>query len=305
MSQKKEKLLSGLSKKFLNPFELRKIYLLQKNRKRVERVYDDAQLKLYHKIMPGDFLHYGYFKDPNIKPGDISLNQFYQAQLVYAEQLIDRITDTANPILDVGCGMGGLLRIMNERKMNAIGLTPDINQIKHITNTYPNKTMHCRFEDMPSGEYEQHFGTVLTSESLQYLNLDIALPTIQKILKHGGKWIACDYFKFGEAHEKSGHNFQEFLKKLDANGFQITFQQDITPHILPTISFVHLWATQVVVPLKDFGVEKMQVKAPGIYYALQNVFPRIDQKIQKNIDTIDPAIFAKQKQYILMQIERK
>jgi cyclopropane fatty-acyl-phospholipid synthase-like methyltransferase len=304
MEQKKVSIPKLLLHKFWKPQHLWKIYRLQKNRKKNQHVYDDAQLKLYHKIMPGDFLHYGYFVDPAIEPAEISLAQFYRAQEVYAENIIDLISDKNNPILDVGCGMGGLLRIMNARNLQAIGLTPDVNQIKHIEATYPNKVMACRFEDMPANDYPSYFGTVLTSESLQYLNLSEALPLIQKVLKPGGKWVACDYFKLGEAGEKSGHNFSFFEKQLKENGFAITYQKDITPHILPTISFVHLWATQVVQPLLQFGIEKLQVKAPGIYYGVQDGLPEINAKIQKNIDTVDPVLFAKHKKYVLMVIER-
>jgi cyclopropane fatty-acyl-phospholipid synthase-like methyltransferase len=301
---KKNSIISSIIFKFLSPVHLFQIIKLQRNRKKTERVYDDAQLKLYHKIMPGDFLHYGYFTDPAVHPGEISLHQFYRAQLQYAENLLQHISDTENDILDVGCGMGGLLKLMNEKNWKAIGVTPDKNQTKYIRETYPNAIHECRFEDFPAVDFTNHFGTIITSESLQYLQLDIALSIIQQTMKQGGKWIACDYFKLGEAGEKSGHNFALFVEKLKANGFKITFQQDITPHILPTIAFVHIWAKQVVLPLKDFGVEKIKVKAPGIFYALQNAMPQIDAKIQKNIDTIDPVLFAKHKQYLLMVIER-
>jgi hypothetical protein len=201
--------------------------------------------------------------------------------------------------------MGGNMRMMNKKGWQAIGLTPDKNQVKHIRATYPNTVLESKFEDMDASQYTNHFGTVFTSESLQYLNLEAALPLIDKILLQGGQWIACDYFKKGKAFENSGHDFNYFLKQIDQHGFKITYQEDITPHILPTIAFVHLWATQVVMPLKDFGIEKMEVKAPGIYYALKNAIPIINQKIQKNIDVIDPQIFAEQKQYILMMLERK
>ena len=67
-------LLTPLIKKLINPFELAQILKMQRNRKKVERVYDDAQLKLYGQILKGDFLHYGYFDNPDTKAEDISLN---------------------------------------------------------------------------------------------------------------------------------------------------------------------------------------------------------------------------------------
>ena len=301
----KKSIVKLLLHKLYKPAELWKIYKLQKNRKQTHRVYDDAQLKLYHQIMPGDFLHYGYFEDAKTHGGEISLHQFYRAQLLYANKILDLVTDTTNTILDVGCGMGGLLKLMNNKNWNGIGVTPDVNQVQYIGNTYNNLVHHCKFEDMPTVNYQHHFGTIITSESLQYLHLPTALPIIQQTLKTGGKWIACDYFRLGEATEKSGHHFSTFLQMLDEHGFTITYQQDITPHILPTLSFVHIWATQVCMPLVNFGAEKLQTKAPGIHYAIQDAIPEIFAKINKNIEIVNPATFAKQKQYVLMVIERK
>jgi cyclopropane fatty-acyl-phospholipid synthase-like methyltransferase len=298
-------IVSKIVKRFLLPQHLWQVIKLQRNRKKVERVYDDAQLKLYAQLLPGDFLHYGYFENPNVDPRNISLNDIYAAQAAYGKQIVEQITDLQNPVLDIGCGMGGLIALMEEKGLKTIALTPDKNQVKYVSEKYKNaKLLPCRFEDMPAGDYPAYFGTVVTSESLQYLKLDEALPIVSKILKSGGKWVACDYFKTGVAGEKSGHNWELFNSKLAAQGFKITYQRNITPNVLPTIAYAHMWATQIGMPIKEFITGKLQVKAPGVYYALQESLPEIDQKINKNIDTIDPVIFSANKQYFLMVIER-
>jgi cyclopropane fatty-acyl-phospholipid synthase-like methyltransferase len=191
MAKKKKSIIKLVLKRFINPIHLARVIRLQRGRKKVKRVYDDAQLKLYHQLLPGDYLHYGYFDDANIHPLDISINMIYKAQHRYAEKLVELITDKQNPVLDIGCGMGGLLGLMNDQKLNAIGLTPDINQAKHIKSKYPNKLIESRFEDMNGKEYEKHFGTVITSESMQYLEMEKAMPLIDKILNPGGKWVAA------------------------------------------------------------------------------------------------------------------
>lgn len=305
MSKKKKKKIGKLVlKRFLNPVHLARIIRLQRNRKKVNRVYDDAQLKLYHQILPGDYLHYGYFDDPNVHPLDITINMIYRAQERYAEKLAELISDRNRPVLDIGCGMGGLLGLMNKQQLNATGLTPDVNQARHIRAKYPNELIESRFEDLDGSKYEKHFGTVITSESLQYLETDIALPLINRILVEGGKWIACDYFRTGAEGEKSGHNWKLFEDALKKHNYRITHQVDITPNILPTIAYVHHWAANIGVPVKNFALEKLKVKAPGIHYALEEAIPLIEEKLQKNIDTVDPKIFAANKRYVLMVIER-
>jgi len=293
-------------KRLFYPKHLYRIIQLQLGRKKKKRAFDDAQLKLFSKLLPGDFLHYGYFEDENIKPEDISLNDIYQAQENYGWQIVDLITDTTQPVLDIGCGMGGLIALMIQKDIKAVALTPDKNQAKHIREKYADTMLlECRFEDMKADDYVSFFGAVITSESLQYLKLDQALPIIDKILQRGGKWLACDYFKTGLKGDKSGHNWELFVKKLNEFGFIISFQKDITPNILPTIRYVDMLTTKIGFPIKDFIIEKLQAKAPGIHYALEGALPEIEAKIKKNTDKTDPVIFAANKRYMLLVIERK
>ena len=123
--------------KLVNPFHLAKVIKLQKNRKLQKRTRNDAQLKLYSEILTGDFLHYGFFNNPDTKPEDISLSDMEKAQYDYANLFLDNVTDKESPILDVGCGMGGLSNLLQKEKMKPVALTPDINQINYIKRKYP------------------------------------------------------------------------------------------------------------------------------------------------------------------------
>ena len=301
-----KKIIFSIFKRFLYPHHLYQVIRLQLGRKKKKRAFDDAQLNLFSKLLPGDFLHYGYFEDVNKKPEDISLNDIYQAQENYGWKIVNLITATSEPVLDVGCGMGGLISLMLQKKINAVALTPDKNQARYIREKYANiKLLECRFEDMNTEDCASCFGTIITSESLQYLKLDQALPLADKILQSGGKWIACDYFKTGLKGGKSGHDWKDFTDKLDKHGFKIIYQENITAHIMPTIRYVDMLATKIGLPVKDFILEKIRVKAPGLYYALQGALPEIDAKIKKNTDKTDPDIFAANKRYMLLVIERK
>lgn len=291
--------------RLLLPWHLWKVISLQRNRKRKPRVYDDAQLKLYGRILPGDFLHYGYFDDPATPPDTISIRAIYQAQLNYAKQLVSLCKDTSKPVLDIGCGMGGLLPVLQEAGFSPEALTPDATQVKNIQTKYSQVPLHaCRFEDFDLTGKEGKYGTLITSESLQYLNLDEALPMFEHLLAANGQWVACDYFRTGNDAEKSGHQWAPFEESLVRNGWKITYNRDITPHILPTMAFVHHWATQIGMPVKEFALDKLKVKAPGFYYALEPAIPGIEASLEKNIRTVDPAVFGANKQYRLLVMER-
>jgi SAM-dependent methyltransferase len=298
-------LIKPILKKALNPIELNKIIKLQRNRKKVERVRDDAQLKLYSQILKGDFLHYGYFDDPSIRPEDISLNDIYNAQHRYAELLVEKIKNTKDEVFDIGCGMGGLLKLLIDKGLSPIALTPDNTQIHYISKKYPQiKNYHCKFEDVPVEENINRFGTLITSESLQYLDLDKSLPLLHKISKPDATWIACDYFRIGDGAEKSGHYWDSFLEKLKKHGWELKSEQDITPNILPTIAYVHLWGNNIGMPLYRFALEKLELKQPGIYYAIKSIFPFLQEKIDKNLKTVNPVVFAENKKYKLMVFEK-
>jgi len=219
--------------------------------------------------------------------------------------LADLVVDQQHAVLDVGCGMGGLLGVLNKRGINVTGLTPDKNQAQHIRRTYPNVLLECKLEELSVLEHKKKYGTLITSESLQYLDLKVALPLIDQVLKVQGRWVACDYFRQDAAAEKSGHYWEYFVKQLDDAGFTITYQQDITPNILPTIAFAHHWSAQVLLPLVEFGEDKLKVKAPGWHYLIKDFLTKMYQKIDKNLATIDPKEFAANKKYVLMVIERK
>ena len=299
-------LLTPLIKKLINPFELAQILKMQRNRKKVERVYDDAQLKLYGQILKGDFLHYGYFDNPDTKAEDISLNMIYHAQWRYADLLASKISSNEGEILDIGCGMGGLIKLLQERGMKPVALTPDKTQIHHITEKYPNvPRYHCRFEDIPVVENTNRYNTLITSESLQYLKLDEAFPLLHKISKPDARWIACDYFRTGDKAEKSGHLWSVFTEKLDAHGWEIEYEQDVTPNILPTIAYVYHWGNNIVKPLVEFGIGKLEVKAPGWHYAAAETIEKLKEKLEKNLKTVDPELFGANKRYKLLVFRKK
>ncbi len=279
---------------------------LQRGRKKSSKVSDDPQLALLSKIIPGGFLHYGYFDDPDRPPVEISLAEFARSQRRYAELLLELAHDTAAPVLDVGCGMGTLSVMLRERGFCPVALTPDRTQAEHIRRTLPDlPVIHSKFEDLP--DPEQHagrYGTVITSESLQYLKLPRALPVMQRILKPGGTWIASDFFRTGESRGKGGHNWGDFTKMLAEHGWEISYERDITAHIMPTLRALHMWGNDIGRPVLEFGIAKLRRKLPGLHYVIEDVLAQVDGAIATQLKEIDPADFAWQRRYVLLTMRR-
>jgi len=271
--------------------------------RRVPTVHANAQLELYNRILPGDFLHYGYFDDPDMPPKTISFDALHRAQHRYAEQIADLIEDPEAPILDVGSGMGGMLGLLSAAGHDVTGLTPDRFQVEHIRRTYPGvAVLDCRFEEMPAREHRGRFGTVIHAESIQYMNPLEVLPIVREVLAPGGTWIVADYFRIRGGGERSGWRLAEFRRLLAEADCHVTSERDITPNVLPTLGFAHLLATRLGLPSLDFATGKLNARAPALHYVLENVVAQARESALRGTTVIDPAAFTETKRYLLMTI---
>ncbi len=266
----------------------------------------DAELKLYDEMLGSDFLHYAYFDNPAIDPADISLNQIIRGQKKYAEIIMEQIENKDAPVFDIGCGMGGITGMLLANGYETYSLTPDKNQVKYIKKKYKNtQLLHQRFEQLNADKYLGKFGTLITSESFQYIKPEIAMQIIDKILAVDGKWILTDYFRIGEAAEKSGHFLENFTELLTKHGYEIEYERDITIHILPTIAYAYMWGTRIGTPIFRYICGKMKVKTPGLFHLLADAIPELERLIDKELAVVNPAVFSKSKKYILLTIKRK
>ena len=299
-------LATSLMGRTFHPAHLWRAGVLHRRRKANRHAFDDTRLALYARLLPSDFLHYGYFDDPARAPESISLEDLARAQARYAELLLDLIGDApGGPVLDVGCGMGGLSRMMRDRGLQPVALTPDKVQVAYVTKYVPGvPVLRTKFEKLDPADHAGRYGSVVTAESLQYLKLDQALPLLATVLRPGGSWVACDYFLTRPSADRTCHNWDLFNRRVADAGWRVTYQRDVTPHVLPTLAFIHMLATRFGVSGFDFGVLRLRRKQPGLHHLLGGLLGQIEGVIADNIALIDPAQFARDRQYMLLKLER-
>jgi len=299
-------LVKSVVSRVCHPKHLTHAFSLHRNRRKNRHHVDDAQLKLYSEILPKEFLHFGYFEDPGILPDDMSLNDVLDAQQRYAEIVLDHVIDQSRPVLDIGCGMGAISAMLQRRGFTPVALTPDRFQIAHINQKYPTiATVQTKFERLPVDDHRGKYGTLLNSESLQYLKLDLVLPLMEQLLLPGGRWVVCDFFYREAVEEKSCHVWSDFLARISQRGWRISHQQEITPNALPTLKYVHMWASRLGLPLMRFGQMKMRRKQPGLFHLVEKALASLEGFAVEQIGTIDPDVFAKKHQYMLLVMERQ
>lgn len=288
---------------FLNPINWIKAYFFNRDNSKFDKSAYDLELYLYSKILKNDMLHYGYFEDINIGPETISIKQLEDAQIKYSENIIEQIASTDEPIIDVGCGMGGLSFLMQSKGYNVEALTPNNNQIEYINAKYKNLTCHnCKLEDFKT---DKKFGTIINSESLQYITLDKAFEKAGDIILSNGRWIIVDYFRFNKnGINKSSHMLEDFLQHVKNYGWTIVYSKDITLNVLPTIKFANMFLERFFLPLKHYAFEKLRYKKGWLYYMTREIRLNIDNKIIKEKASVDPIQFVNEKKYMLFVLEK-
>jgi cyclopropane fatty-acyl-phospholipid synthase-like methyltransferase len=288
---------------FFNPVKLVQAWRFHKKTGKYNRTVNDLELKLYSKILKNDMLHLGYFDDVNTAPEFISIGHLELAQDRYAEIIAEQIVAKDLPVLDVGCGMGGLSKFLLSRGINVEALTPDRNQIDYIERMEHGPLCHhSRFEDFRT---EKKYGTVINSESLQYLDLDKTFQKLNHIILPGGRWIITDVFRrHEESFNKSGHRIGDLLCRIRENGWEIVQERDITPHILPTLKLIYMYVDRYMVPLSNYAEEKFIYKKAWLFYLTKNIRKAISEKSKKEILAIDPALFVAEKKYMLYVLQK-
>jgi len=264
---------------------------------------DDLELTLYASIFGNDFLHYGYFSDPARDAEQLSLADLKRAMDDYASLLVARV-GADERVLDVGCGMGGLLARLQSAGAVPTGLTPNAAQAAHIRTTWPTvPLLETTFEQIKL-PVARPFDVVINSESFQYIALDIGMRNVRALLTPNSstaRWLVIDYFRLSDhTRNRSGHLLAEFEAALVRHGLIVSERLDITANVLPSLMYGRMLATRFALPLARFSAEKFFLRRPLLAYLFAD---RVRAKLDHvRLDTLDPDVFRREKRYLLFTL---
>jgi cyclopropane fatty-acyl-phospholipid synthase-like methyltransferase len=262
----------------------------------------ERELELYRKMFGSEFLHVGYFKNANVAAEDVSLRMLSDAMRDYAELVLQRLRpeDQGKTVVDIGCGIGGLMRLLGERGLKPAGVTPNPIHAELIGRQLPGMKVHLTpFQHLDHQALPAPYDLATSTEALHNVPIDQAFTKLKQVVKPGGRLILIDYYRLHEgAKSRSGWFLKDFEAALPRHGITVIDRQDIGLNCLPTMAFGHLWATRVGFPLIEFQLDKYFNGHPALGYLFQPVRDKLKARMDR-VEVLDPKVLAGEKAYLV------
>ncbi len=269
--------------------------------------YNDIALRLAHKLMGIEHLHYGFFTG-KLKP---ELANLSTAQEAYVKNLVSYIPKKGvKKIFDVGCGTGGVATLLVKKNFQVTCLAPDPyltdktrentgGKVETITDMYENVN-HLA---------DESFDMVLMSESAQYIKIQEGWELNRKYVKPGGYVLISDFFRIRELDNqylsKSGHPLDEYIKTAENLGFKLEKKTDITPQVAPTMDIYQDVIINKVFPVAEAIFEFVSRRYPLVYRVLKKFLQDKVLRLKNKYTTQDAETFAKYKGYFVLLFKRE
>ena len=270
----------------------------------------DHVLKLYSETIRSDYLHYGFWGEPNsVEIESITLQEIKNAQDRYIEHLASFIPNEVNSILDVGCGIGGNAEYLINQGYVVETLSPDDFQKSTIAEKFNNQMTfhHCKFEKF---QPEKQYDLILESESACYIRINKGFEKAQDTLRAGGYLLASDYFVHfrddsKNLHLRSSHDMEKYLSSAKAHGFELIREYDQTDNTMPTLDYSKYFIERFINPIIEYSVhsaKKNYPKTAGLIGRL--VAAKLEAK-KNQLDLLDSTLFRKYRKYMVYLFQKQ
>jgi len=270
----------------------------------------DHVLKLYSETIRSDYLHYGFWDEPNsVEIESITLQEIKNAQVRYIEHLASFIPNEVNSILDVGCGIGGNAEYLINQGYVVETLSPDDFQKSTIAEKFNNQMTfhHCKFEKF---QPEKQYDLILESESACYIKINKGFEKARETLRTGGYLLASDYFVHyrddsKNSHLRSSHDMEKYLSSAEAHGFEFIREYDQTDNTMPTLDYSKYFIERFINPTIEYSVHSAKKNYPKIAALIGKlVAPKLKAK-KYQLDLLDSTLFRKYRKYMIYLFQKQ
>ena len=270
----------------------------------------DHILKLYSETIRSDYLHYGFWGEPNsVEIESITLQEIKNAQDRYIEHLASFIPNKVNSILDVGCGIGGNAEYLINQGYVLETLSPDDFQKSTIVEKFNNQMTfhHCKFEKF---QPEKQYDLILESESACYIKINKGFEKARETLRTGGYLLASDYFVHyrddsKNLHLRSSHDMEKYLSSAKAYGFELIREYDQTDNTMPTLDYGKYFIERFINPTIEYSVHSAKKNYPKIAALVGKlVAPKLKAK-KNQLDLLDSTLFRKYRKYMIYLFQKQ
>ncbi|MDQ6786503.1 MAG: class I SAM-dependent methyltransferase [Acidobacteriota bacterium] len=121
----------------------------------------------------------------------------------YNDFLLENLPRNCQHILEIGCGIGTLSRLLAERSKNvtAIDLSPKTIEIaQNLSTSYTN--IDFQVADVLEAKFlDEHFDAIVSVATLHHVPLQQVLPKLKSALKTGGKLLVVDLSRIGNVDD--------------------------------------------------------------------------------------------------------
>jgi len=270
----------------------------------------DHVLKLYSEIIRSDYLHYGFWDQPDtVDIESITIQEIKNAQGRYIEHLVSYIPEGVKSILDVGCGIGGNANYLVNKGYSVETLSPDDFQKSAIVKKFNNQMTfhHCKFEKFRS---KKKYDLLLESESACYISIDKGFEKAKEVIKNGGYLLASDYFVYyrddsNSLHLKSSHDMEKYLSSAKTNGFELIKEYDQTENTMPTLDYGKHFIDRFINPTVEYSVHSAKKTYPIISALIGKLLAKKFERKRSQLDLIDKNLFKKYRRYMIYLFQNK
>jgi 2-polyprenyl-3-methyl-5-hydroxy-6-metoxy-1,4-benzoquinol methylase len=110
----------------------------------------------------------------------------------FDELLVSRIPSSAKSVLDIGCGMGRLSRLIATGDREVVGIDLSTEMIRRARST--SQLNHVRFvvADFPGYDFGREFDCIVSAAALHHMPNEVAINRMVALLRPGGRLIIHD-----------------------------------------------------------------------------------------------------------------